>query len=215
MKITKWISMIMLAVFLAGAVGCNKNPDGNVDGNGDNVNFTDFVLAEKGKSEYSIIIPENASEYETFAAEELRNLFLEATGAQLAIYSDKGRTFSDSAKYISISDTEVLKGSGVEADYAVYKESGTRLKNVGSCVILTGARDEGALYAVYDFLNILFDYEYYDVDAYRLNKSDTVKLPVLDVSNIPDNDYRMYGDYLQEDNAGGSRFHAYRLRYKV
>lgn len=108
--------MIMLAVFLAGAVGCNKNPDGNVDGNGDNVNFTDFVLAEKGKSEYSIIIPENASEYETFAAEELRNLFLEATGAQLAIYSDKGRTFSDSAKYISISDTEVLKGSGVEAD---------------------------------------------------------------------------------------------------
>lgn len=215
MKVTKWISMIMMAVFLAGAVGCNQNSKDNTDGNGDDVTFTDFILAEKGKSEYSVIIPENASEYETFAAEELHDLFLEATGAELAIYSDNGRTFSDSAKYISISDTKVFKESGVEADYAVYKESGTRLKNVGSCVILTGASDEGALYAVYDFLNILFDYEYYDVDAYRLNKSDTVKLPVLDVSNIPDNDYRMYGDYLQEDKAGGSRFHAYRLRYKV
>lgn len=176
---------------------------------------TSYVLAQDGKTEYTIIIPQNATEYELFAADELQRLFLEATGADLPIKSDEDVHFSESAKYISISDTVVQKESGVNPDFATYKRSGTRLVNKGSCMILTGAAEEGSLYAVYDFLGILFDYEYFDVDAYRLNKKTTVKLPALDLSNIPDYDYRMYGDHLSDEATGGDKHHAWRQRYKV
>ncbi len=214
MKKIKSFLAIALAAMTLFSVGCDKKKEEEKPSES-TVEYTDFTLAEDGKSDYTIVIPENASEYEQFAAEELQLRFKEATKAELPIETDEGKTFSETAKYISISDTVIWEESGVTVDYSTYKKSGTRLVNKGSCVILTGGTDEGALYAVYDLLTLLFDYEFYDLDAYKLNKVEDVKLPKLDISNIPDNDYRMYGDYLQEDGIGGSRFHAYRLRYKV
>ncbi len=227
MKKIKSFLALALAAMTVFSVGCdgdeengqNNNANGNnnlwVIPGTENLQYTDFMLAEDGQTDYTIVIPEKASEYEQFAAEELQLRFKEATKAVLPIETDEGKTFSETAKYISISDTAVWENSGVTVDYATYKNSGTRLVTKGSCLILTGGADEGALYSVYDLLTILFNYDFYDVDAYKLDKLEEVRLPKLDVSNIPDNDYRMYGDFLQEDTRGGSRFHAYRLRYKV
>ncbi len=214
-KIKSFLTVALSAMMMFS--GCSLLPDNNANNNNNQppLEYTDTMLANNGKTDYTIVIPENASEYEEFAAEELQLRFEEATKAFLPIETDKDKTFSEEAKYISISDTTVWKNSGVDIDYATYKNSGTRLVNKGDCLILTGGSDEGALYAVYDLLTLLFDYEFYDLDAYRLNKVDKVKLPKLNITNIPDNDYRMYGDYLQEETVGGSRYHGYRLRYKL
>ena len=175
---------------------------------------TGVVLAENGKTDYTVVIPAKASEYEEFAASELQTRFEEATGAALPLVydTDEKAVYSENAKLISISDTDVQKDSGVTADYATYKASGARMATKGSCVILTGGSDQGALYAVYDFLNVLFDYEYVCLDTYVLTKKDRVTLPKLDESNIPDIDYRVYSDYRQFENDGGSKYEAYRMR---
>lgn len=210
---TKIICFLLCALTLS-SVACKKT-ETQSSSSITTIENTSYVLAENGETEYSIIIPNEASEYEEFAGKELQSLFKEATGAQMPILFDEGLTFAEDKKYISISDTTIEAQSGVVSDYAIYKESGTHIVNKGACVILTGSTDEGALYAVYDFLGVLFNYEYYDVDAYRLEKKDKVLLPKLDITNLPHNDYRMYGDYLQEEVAGGSKEHAWRLRLKV
>ena len=178
----------------------------------DSNTYTGYYLAENGKSDYSILIQENATERELFAAEELQLRFKEATGAQLPIITEE-MSFSENAKVISIGDTTFQKESGVVADYSKLKSSGTRVVNKGSSVICVGAQDEGTLYAAYDLLDILFDYEYYDVDGYRLNKSATVKLPVMDLTNIPDFDFREFGDYSHENGVGGDYRESWRRRF--
>ena len=176
---------------------------------------TGTKLASDGKSEYAIVIPTGAGTYIQFAAAELQNLFREATGAELPVFTESNIGFARGSKCISIGDTKLQKACGVTCDYATFKESGARLFTEGNSVILTGASDEGALYAVYDFLKVLFDYEFYDEDAYTLIKKSDVSLPALDMADIPDLDYRMFGDYQQYDGAGGSQEHAFRLRYKT
>lgn len=178
----------------------------------DTTEYTEYYLAKDGKTDYSILIEDDASEREIFAAAELQKLFKEATGATLPIKTEE-LTFSEDAKVISIGDTEFQKGSGVEVSYAEFKTSGARIVNKGSSVICLGAEDEGSLYSAYDLLDILFDYEFFDVDGYRLNKKSTVQLPVIDWTNIPDFDFREFGDYSHENSVGGDYHDSWRRRF--
>ncbi|MDE5896744.1 MAG: DUF4838 domain-containing protein, partial [Clostridia bacterium] len=179
------------------------------------VEFLSTGLAENGKSDYAIVIPKTCGSYAAFAAEEFQDLFSEATGVKLPIITDEGVSWSESAKYISIGATKLFAESGLTCDFATFKQSGARLFTKGNSVMLAGASEEGALYAVYDFLGILFDYEFYDKDAYSLVHKTSVSLPALDFYDIPDFDYRMYGDFQQYDLVGGSAEHAYRLRFRT
>ena len=181
-------------------------PYGGLEGSG-------YYLSQSGQSDYSIVISKNASEYETFGAEELQNLFKEATGATLPIVTDDTVSFSDKAKVISIGDNEFQKASGVTVDYNEFKNAGNRVVNKGSAVILLGGADRGSLYAVYDFLNVLLDYEYYEEFTYTIKRSSTVELPVLDEKNIPSIDQALYSDYSHYTSTGKHYHNAWRQRW--
>lgn len=213
-KFIKSLSLILCAVMCAACVfGCapktEPTPEPEPDGKQE---FTETVMAKNGGTDYKIVVPATASEYIDFAAEELKLRFKEATKAELPIVKDSTVSYSESAKLISIGNTTVKTASGVTADFATYGASGAKLVSKGDCIILTGATDEGSLYAVYDLLTVLFDYEFYDIDAYKLNKLDTVYTPVLDKSDIPDMQYRLYGDFLHDRESGNDPHHAWRLR---
>ena len=213
-KIMKSLLCLTLCAVSLFGVACKKETEKPSNTEEPGYIDTGIVLAENGKTDYSVVIPANASKYEEFAASELTMRFEEATGAELPVLydSDESVAYSETAKLISISDTTVQKASGVTADYATYKASGARMVTKGSCVILTGGSEQGALYAVYDFLGVLFDYEYVCLDTYVLTHKEKVTLPKLDESNIPDFDYRVYSDYRQWENSGGSIYEAYRMR---
>lgn len=225
MKMKKGIASLLAVMIALGTLaGCRNDestqkPLGAENGfafdSSQAVEYSSTVLAENGKSDYSIVIAQEPSKYIQFAASELQTLFREATGAELPVIRDENIQYSEQSKYISVGSNLLQQSGGVSCDYAIFKESGARLITKGNCVFLTGATDEGALYAVYDFLKILFDYEFYDVDAYTLTHKEKVDLPKLDLHDIPDIDYRMYGDCLQYDAVGGTVQHAFRLRYKV
>lgn len=208
--ITKILCFILCGTMLF-MVACNKN---KTSGGGETQGrkYTSTVLAENGQTDYKIVVPEKTSEYIDFAAEELVNLFKEATGATLPVVSETSVSYSESAKLISIGETTLKRESGVEVPYEEFLTSGARLVNKGNCVILVGGADRGSLFAVYDFLQILFDYEYYDIDVYTINKMDKVYLPVLDDKDIPSYDIRYFGDALSEPTAGGNIYNAWRLR---
>ncbi len=181
-------------------------PYGGLEGTG-------HYLAQSGKSDYSIVISKDASEYETFGAEELQNLFKESTGATLPIVTDDTVSYSEEAKVISIGDNEFQKASGVTVDYAEFKNAGNRVVSKGSSVILLGGADRGSLYAVYDFLNTLIDYEYYEEFAYTLKRFSTIELPVLNEKNIPSFDEAIFSDYSHYVNTGKHYYNAWRQRW--
>ena len=70
----------------------------------DDTSYTDYVLAKDGKTDYSIVIGTDADKHEKFAAEELQNLFKEATGATMPIKTEDQVSYSEDAKVISIGD---------------------------------------------------------------------------------------------------------------
>ena len=181
-------------------------PYGGVEGTG-------FYLSQAGNSDYSIVIAKNASEYETFGAQELQTLFKEATGATLPIVTDDSVTYSQNAKVISIGDNAFQKASGITVDFSVFKNAGNRVVSKGSSVILLGGSDRGSLYAVYDFLSTLVDYEYYEEFAYTIKRNATLELPVLDEKNIPAFDEALFSDYSHYISTGKHYYNAWRQRF--
>ena len=205
---------IILATTALGLTACGETGAGPLPPY-DDAAYTDYVLAEAGKTDYSIVVGMDADQFEKFAAEELQNLFKEATGATMPFKTEDQVSYSEDAKVISIGDNSFQKASGVTADYSEFKRSGLRLVTKDSNVICLGAHGQGSLNAVYDFLKELFDYEYYEVNTYVLNRAHKVQLPDWDIKNIPDFDKVDFIDVSNYERYGGDVKTAWRQRLYV
>ena len=211
----KSLSVSLCAITLLASACTLPWQDDGPTGNNE-VEFTKVVLADKGKTDYKIVIPDQATQYETFAASELQNLFEEATGAYMPIVKDSEIEYTSESKIISISDTTMEESLNLDLPFEKFGRTGVRAVTKDNALFLTGAEEAGSLFAVYDLLSMLFDYEYYELDVYKINKENRVLLPSLDWTNIPDFDERCFGDYLQYENSGiGSTYHAWRQRYEI
>lgn len=194
--IQKVLCVFCSFVIFCSAVGCtdngeNRNENINLDYMGESVVFEekDVYLLEKSKSDYVIVIEENADDNEVFASRELQTFFGEATGVDLPIISDSEVTYNATSKFISIGDTTISEQAGVAADERDLKKQGYKLQTVGNSVFLRGATSTGSLYAVYDFLYYEFGFEYYFTDVYSLDTNvANLKLKIYDITEIPDID---------------------------
>lgn len=179
---------VLMLVSMAGCSGCSKkrkNPE-EVKNPVIEDPFTDIDLVQDGKASYKIVIPANASPTLTFAASELQLFFKEATGITLDVKPDTNLVFDDGACYFSIGNTTLFQGSGVVADFATLNTDGLRLVTRGSTVIMAGGGDNGAMYAMYEFLERTFHFENYASDEYYIDRNVTdLKLKDFDVTEIP------------------------------
>lgn len=142
-------------------------------------------VVHNGFSEYKIVIPEKATDNETFAAQELQFFIKDANGTELEIISDNGITFNQNDKYLSIGNTEIYKNSGLDLSNEDLNTDGYIVKTLGSTVIMAGNGVNSPLYATYGFLENQFDYEYFAKDEWTINKENTVKLKSLDIKERP------------------------------
>ena len=124
-------------------------------------------VVNKAKTEYKIVIAENAESIERNAAKELQDFFEEATGLQLPITSDEGLTAG--GKYFSIGQNNLVT-SQVKGELAGLKDQGYIIKTVGDTIYLIGPTAHGSLYSVYRYLKEEFNFEYYYTDYYSLDK---------------------------------------------
>lgn len=211
-KVLKSGISLILATSALFAVACSSEPASQLLPPYDSREFTEFVLAENGQTDYKIVIEEDATDLEEFAATELQYFFEEATGARLPVVYEDEVTYSETAKVISIGDTTFQQASGVTATFDELGASGNKVVNKGSAIILTGAQKYGSMYAVYDFLKYMFNYEFYEKDTFTITKTDKAYVPVINQTNIPSFDDFRFGDYSHYDNLGGDVRTAYRQR---
>lgn len=182
----KLLTILLAFIFVFTAVSCSGQvPPPNT---GDNdPNETGKFLLENGRTEYSIVIPENSSSMENIASEEMINFFYEATGVRLPVIRDNAATYSANAKYISIGNTTLVEQAKVTRPVELETDNAIAIKTVGDSIFCLGGGDYGVAYSVYELLYQMLNFEYFYTDCYSLDTAVT-DIPLLDydIADAPD-----------------------------
>lgn len=212
-KINYIISLILalIMVFGLGCQGCQQcAPDNSNGENTQQIEVLDTYLVERGKTEYSIVIPQNFTAREATAKNELLLFFKEATGIVLPVTTDNAVDYTEDSKFICIGNTTIAEEVNLVPTYEVLGENGFIIKTIGNSIFLLGYTDFGTLYSVYGFLEREFDYDYYTVDSYSLTKiKNDVKVKNYDIVDVPDiNMFETNYGYAQKDPTVANRYRA-------
>ncbi len=146
-------------------------------------------IVKDGTSRYQIVVANDASKHCLSAAKELVQFFNEATGIQLSVIteSETGLTHSAGQYYISIGNTKLwqsIKEERLEVDTVGVA---VRIITKDTNIYISSIYDENNIFGVYDFLQILFNYEYYAKDCWEIDKNvKTLELRDFNVVDIPD-----------------------------
>ncbi len=181
--------------------GSGNGGSGNSgSGNSVVVGSSDYTLLKYGSSMYKVLIPEDASQLEEDAADEMVYFFEKCTGVTLPICTDAN--FNDySGLYLSIGQTKLLQQSGVTLDYNELGTDGYKIFNYNKSMIMAGAEDYGSLYSVYEYLKYQFDLEIYTKDIFSYEKTMNANLISLDLTDVPDIATRQGGIYITRNDS--------------
>lgn len=188
-KIRQILVSILAFSMVFNCVGC-KNSD-KKETNSEFVTIKGEYLVENGKSEYKIVIPEEAGNLIQVAASEFNLFFSEATGVNLPIVTEAG----SNDKIISIGETACLDETDITYEYSELGRDGYKIITIDDDLYLIGGSEYGSLYAVYELLEYLVDYDFYAKDCYTVAQGvKEVPLYDFDVTDIPDIPLRMASD---------------------
>lgn len=149
---------------------------------------TEYDLVAGGQSRYYILIPENATENEQFAASELQLFLKEATGAELIICAENEADVTGS--FLSVGATKVSEEAGVTPTYDEVKSNGFVLKTVEDDCYIKGFSDIGTRNAVYEWLSYSVDYECYGKDAIVYTETSDLRLLDFKETIVPSFEWR-------------------------
>ena len=199
-----------------GGTGPEKNPEYVYDGTHIyTATDTNDYLVKAGKTDYTLVIPEETTSALRTARTEFEVLFREATNITITIKSDNEVTDASQGKFISLGRTKLLENSGITVDAETLTADGHRVVTKGDDIYIFGGADEGTVFGVYTFMSVTFNYETYYLDCMEIEKTSEKKLKNYDVTDIPDFKYRAHSSdvttYASADY--NENMYAWRLRY--
>jgi hypothetical protein len=123
-----------------------------------------FTLFTKGATDYELVVGENASESERWAAQELKQWLTQISGAAFHLRTDRGRKrFQHSIilGYNEASASLLPRDSESPAD----DDESFCYFNTGPDILILGGRDRGTMYGVFSFLEREFGCRWYTPQA--------------------------------------------------
>ncbi len=166
-----------------------------------------LVIAEGGKTDYVITLPEEPTEVQTTAAGELACFLNQITGATFPIKSETEVPACPEAKLLVIGPSKnsaaLLADLNLADTDPAYDQ--VMIQRVGSSVVLTGHPVRGMLYAVYTFLENDFGCRWWTSSESTIPANAS---PVIDVTPV---DYApklilresFYTDFIQGNDQSG------------
>ena len=156
---------------------------------------TEQYIVKEGKSDYRIVLADDASGVEQTAAKELQSLFAEATGVNLPIVSDKVVYFDFDAKLISVGKNDVWEEVGLSTAGLALDKQGYTVQTVHNSIFITGDDEYGTLFGVYGFLELQFNFDCFSNTTYYIDTNvKNCTLRNYDVVDIPDLKIRNCGN---------------------
>lgn len=168
-------------------------------------------LVKDGKTQYTLVIPamSKRDSYTNNAVDEFRHFFEKATDISLSAVADDSEeaqtiVTDSSARRISIGFTSIFeaysdaeKKSILGYDAKELGPDGVRIVKVDNTVFILGGTSTGVLYAVYDFLEICFNYRFYYRNCIQIDTGvRNLKMRDFDVTDIPDTVIRPSGNNI-------------------
>ena len=109
-------------------------------------------LARGGKSDYAIVLPQNASPSQQRAAQELQHFLGQIAGVQLPIVDDSPASLGQVRAAIALGDNRLLRESGISVDWAKLGDEGFLIVAQAPHLFIVGSPRRGTMYGVYGFL---------------------------------------------------------------
>ena len=147
---------------------------------------TEEYLVKNGKTDYTLVIPAEATSMVLTARDEFIDLFKDATNIVIPCITDEGLTHNANTKYISIGKTTLLQSAGISIEQSALGHDGHRIVTKDKNIYLCGGLDEGTLFSVYTFMKLTFNFETYYLDCMQIERCNEKFLKAYDVTDIPD-----------------------------
>jgi hypothetical protein len=147
----------------------------------------ELVLADKGQTDYRIVVAENASPSTKHAAEELQHFLAEISGAKLPIVSD-GEPLA--AKEIILGDNAHLKQLEWKTDLPSLGGEGYAIETDGDRLIIVGGDLRGNLYGVYGLLEDHLGCRWFTPEVSRIPKRERLTIGPIHERQTPALEYR-------------------------
>ncbi len=195
--------LCMTTLFLSVACGKNNGDSsgGNNSsggGNGGNVqeafNLDEYVpsflnvnLVANKTTDYTILLPQNSTSSEEYAASIIIDVIKNSTGATISTTKEGG---SLPVKYISIGDTNAAKSAGIDVNSQELGMGGFVLKTVGNNIYVNSDTENGKINGSIILAEKNFGFMYYCEDEVLYVKADTVKVGSFDLTYRPSFDGR-------------------------
>ena len=164
----------------------------------------DIKLTAAGKSDYTLVLSNDASASEKHAAQEFQKFLREISGAELPVMTE-GQTLPE--RMIVIGDGKTLRSLNASIDLEALGDEGFAIKSVGPHLVIVGGRLRGTMYGVYTFLEEVIGCRWYTSNVSYIPKSPTLTIKPLDIVQKPDFEYRepFYTDAWDPDWAARNK----------
>lgn len=178
----KLICGVLAFIVMGSCVACK--PESNVE---EPVEEPMKYLVQEGKSDYGVVIAQNASEPIELAANELVSFVSEVTGVNLPVKRDSEVSYGEGTKVISIGKNSLSNRAGLTRITATeVNTDGFVFKNVGEMIFINGYCDRGALYGTYHFIEKYLGVKFLTSNAtYIPEKKDVLIEKNLDILEKP------------------------------
>jgi len=163
-----------------------------------------LTLADRGRSEFRIVIAADASPAEKHAAGELQHFLREISGAELPIGDDRAEM---TAHEILVGDSAHLRALNEKIDWEGLGSEGFVMRTSGGHLILAGGRLRGSMYAVYTFLEEVLGCRWFTPKVARIPRRERVEVGPLNARQVPALEYRepYYAEAFDADWAARNR----------
>ncbi len=150
-----------------------------------------LTLTRDGKTDYAVVVPENAAPVQVSAAAELAETLRKISGVPFPIKRESEVAAGPDAKLLVIGPSETSKRLlGGEVDESAVPYDGIILKQAGSSIVFSGHPVRGPLYAVYTFLEDELGCRWWTESESFIPKTDRIEAGDFDVVYAPELIYR-------------------------
>lgn len=157
-----------------------------------NVSNSNNYLIKNKKSEYVIVVSADSKEKEVKAVNEFNYFLRLATGVSLNVLIDSEY---QNGLFISIGNT-ILKN---KENFPKLNRGSYIIKTINNNLYIVGEGD-GVIYAIYELLHQLIDFDVFQKDEIYFKKLNEVSLPIFDILDVPDFTYRISAVKWPNDN---------------
>ncbi len=152
----------------------------------------EHTLIKNNKAVYKIVFPENASEVEINAANQLKRYLDTLSNAKFVLNRENQIKTGDPQPAIFIGQTRMSKQKDIAASIAKLGDDGVLLTSSNNHIILYGQGPRATLYAVYEFLEQFVGFKFYAPSVTAVPKASSVTIPGLNYSYSPPFTYRSH-----------------------